>query len=93
METLGNPSTSVTDADAVDDAKPAADLLQMACEVIDVAPERAVLIGDSLWDVAAARRIGIQMMSVRTGGFGDATLAARGPTAVVDAPVDLIGTL
>lgn len=92
-ETLGNPSTSVTDADAVDDAKPAADLLQFACEQIDVPPEQAVLIGDSPWDVAAARRIGMQMISVRTGGFGDAALAARGPTAVVDAPVELIGTL
>lgn len=93
LKTLGDPDVPTTDADAVDDSKPAADLLVAACGLIEVAPEHAVLIGDSPWDVAAARRVGMQMISVRTGGFGDAALAARGPTAIVDAPIDLVATL
>lgn len=90
---LGDPSVPTTDADAVDDAKPAIDLLVAAARQIDVEPARAVLIGDSPWDVAAARRAGMQMIAVRTGGFTDSALSARGPVVVVDTPVDLVGTL
>lgn len=93
MAALGEPDIPTTDADAVGDSKPAANLLLAACDQLDVEPRHAVLIGDSPWDVAAARRVGMQMISVRTGGFGDSALAARGPTAVVDAPINLIGTL
>jgi HAD superfamily hydrolase (TIGR01549 family) len=93
MSALGDPDIPLTDADAVAASKPAADLLIAACEQIDVEPRHAVMVGDSPWDVAAAARIGMQMIAVRTGGFGDAALAARGPTSFVDAPAELIGTL
>ena len=93
LDTLGNPQIPATDSDAVDDSKPSAALLLAACEQIDVEPANAVLVGDSPWDVAAARRVGMQMIAVRTGGFGDAALTARGPTTIVDAPADLIATL
>lgn len=93
LATLGDPDLPLTDADAVAAPKPATDLLSVACELIDVEPRNAVMVGDSPWDVAAARRVGMQMISVRTGGFGDAALAARGPTVIVDAPRDLIATL
>lgn len=93
LETLGDPQLPTTDSDAIDDSKPAADLLLAACEQIDIEPANAVLVGDSPWDVAAARRVGMQMIAVRTGGFGDAALTERGPTTIVDAPADLIATL
>lgn len=93
LEVLGDPDLPLTDADAVDAAKPAADLLLTACGKIDVEPANAVMVGDSPWDVAAARRVGAQMISVRTGGFGDAALTARGPTMIVDDPAQLIATL
>jgi phosphoglycolate phosphatase-like HAD superfamily hydrolase len=57
-----------------------------------VEPQRAVLVGDSPWDVAAARA-GMLMISVRTGGHGDTELTGRGPTSIVDSPAELIGTL
>ena len=90
---LGDPQLPATDADAVDDAKPSADLLIAATRRIEVEPPHAVLIGDSPWDVAAARRVGMQMIAVRTGGFADSALSARGPATVVDTPADLVGTL
>ena len=93
LDALGDPQLPATDADAVDDAKPAADLLVEACRQIEVEPEHVVLVGDSPWDVAAARRVGMQMIAVRTGGFGDSALIARGPATVVDTPVDLVATL
>jgi HAD superfamily hydrolase (TIGR01509 family) len=93
LAALGDPGLPATDADAVDDAKPAADLLVEASRQIEVEPDHAVLIGDSPWDVAAAARVGMRMIAVRTGGFGDSALTARGPAAVVDTPADLVGTL
>lgn len=93
LATLGDPQLPATDADAVADAKPAADLLVAASRQIDIEPAHAVLIGDSPWDVAAARRVGMQMIAVRTGGFGDDALTARGPAMVVDTPLDLVATL
>jgi HAD superfamily hydrolase (TIGR01509 family) len=93
LATLGDPDISTTDSDEVDDSKPAADLLIAACEHLDVEPQHAVLVGDSPWDVAAAARVGMGMISVRTGGSGDTALSRRGPTAIVDHPGELIGTL
>jgi len=93
LEALGHPDIRTSDADSVEDAKPAADLLIAACEQIDIDPRQAILVGDSPWDVAAAARVGMQMIAVRTGGFGDAALTARGPTSIVDDPAELIGTL
>jgi HAD superfamily hydrolase (TIGR01549 family) len=93
LATLGDPQIPTTDADDVDDSKPAADLLVAACQQLDVEPRHSVLVGDSPWDVAAAARVGMGMISVRTGGHGDTALAGRGPTAIVDNPRELIGTL
>ena len=93
LAALGDPDISTTDSDEVDDSKPAADLLVAACDQLDVEPRHAVLVGDSPWDIAAAARVGMRMISVRTGGFGDAALTGRGPTAIVDSPAELIGTL
>lgn len=93
LDVLGDPAIPATDADAVAASKPSADLLIAACEQLDVEPRHAVMVGDSPWDVAAAARIGMQMIAVRTGGFGDDALAARGQTSFVDSPGELIGTL
>lgn len=93
LATLDDPEIPTMDADAVGESKPAADLLVAACEQLDVEPRNAVMIGDSPWDVAAAARIGMQMIAVRTGGFGDKALSGRGPTSFVDVPAELIGTL
>lgn len=93
LDALGDPDIPATDADAVDASKPSADLLLAACEQLKMEPRHAVLVGDSPWDVAAAARVGMQMIAVRTGGFSDAALGARGPTSFVDGPGDLIATL
>lgn len=93
LAALGEPRIPTTDADAAEDSKPAADLLLRACEQVDVDPRQAVLVGDSPWDVTAAARIGMRMIAVRTGGYGDAALTARGPATIVDSPAELIGTL
>lgn len=93
LDALGSPKVPTTDADAVGASKPAPDLLLAACEQIEIDPREAVMIGDSPWDVAAAARVGMSAIGVRTGGFSDAALRARGPVAIVDSPAELIATL
>ena len=69
-----------TTAEDAEDSKPAPDLLQVALSKTDA--ERAVVVGDSVWDCDAARRIGLPVVAVRTGGFGEAELLEHGATTV-----------
>jgi HAD superfamily hydrolase (TIGR01509 family) len=83
--------TSSADAEKT---KPAPDLLQTALTKLG-APEDAssVLIGDSVWDVEAAKNAGMPAIAVRSGGFGDDELRAAGAVGIYDTPGDLLKAL
>jgi phosphoglycolate phosphatase-like HAD superfamily hydrolase len=74
----------VTNADDVDTAKPEPDVVQVALDRAGVGADRAVLVGDTVWDCAAARRAGVTAVGVRSGGVADAELTGAGAAAVVD---------
>ncbi|SER00030.1 HAD family hydrolase [Lentzea albida] len=69
-----------TTSDDVDDSKPAPDLIEVALR--EVNGERAVVIGDSVWDCEAAKRAGLPSIGLLTGGFGEDELIDRGASAV-----------
>jgi HAD superfamily hydrolase (TIGR01509 family) len=78
-----------TSAD-VEQSKPAPDLLQVALKKVGAPGDgRAVMVGDSTWDVEAAKNAGMPAIVVRSGGFGDDELAAAGALALFDTPGDL----
>ena len=52
-----------------------------------------MVIGDSVYDVEAARNAGMPAIVVRSGGFGDDELRAAGAVAVYDTPADLLAAL
>jgi len=84
---LADEWTSSADADAT---KPAPDLLQSALAKLgepDDAP--SVMVGDSPFDVAAAKKVGMPTLVVRSGGFGDDELLEAGAVAIFDTPGDL----
>jgi HAD superfamily hydrolase (TIGR01549 family) len=83
--------TSSADADAT---KPAPDLLQVALKKLG-APEDApsVMIGDSVFDVQAAKNAGMPAIAVRSGGFGDDELRGAGAVAIYDTPADVTAAL
>lgn len=81
------------DSDAVRASKPAGDLFLAACDELGLAPDAALVVGDSPWDAEAARRIGARPLGVRCGGFSDSALTRRGAVDVVDDPRELIGQL
>ena len=78
-----------TSAD-VEASKPAPDLLQVALHKLGVPQDSSsVVIGDSVWDVKAARKAGMPAIVVRSGGFGDDELREAGAIAIYDTPADL----
>ena len=71
--------------------KPAPDLVQAARDKVGGGP--AVMIGDSVWDIEAAKQLGIQTIAVRTGGFGHDELVEAGAACVVGSIDDLLREL
>jgi HAD superfamily hydrolase (TIGR01509 family) len=79
-----------TSAADVDQSKPAPDLVQVALGKAGVAPERAVFVGDTVWDVQACQRAGVLCIGVRSGGISTAELLDAGAAAVFAGPADLL---
>jgi HAD superfamily hydrolase (TIGR01549 family) len=65
-----------TSAD-VEQTKPEPDLIKAALEKADADGE-AMLIGDTVWDVEAAKRAGVETLTVLTGGFSEQELRDAG---------------
>jgi HAD superfamily hydrolase (TIGR01509 family) len=68
----------------VEETKPAPDLVRSALDKAGAEPADAVMIGDTTWDIEAARRAGLPTVAVMTGGFSEAELAEAGAIAVFD---------
>jgi HAD superfamily hydrolase (TIGR01509 family) len=83
-----------TTSDDVESSKPAPDLLQTALKKLGAPQDAAsVLVGDSVWDVEAAKNAGMPALVVRSGGFGEDELREAGAIAVYDTPADLTAAL
>lgn len=70
--------TGCTSADDVDAAKPDPDIFFTAMRLFDLDPGRTVAVGDSVWDLQAARAAGIGLIGVETGGFSQHELSEAG---------------
>lgn len=84
----------VPDATTSDDAersKPDPDILVAALEKSGASPDRAIMIGDTPYDIEAARRTGLATIAFRCGGWNDAAL--QGAIAIYDHPGHLLGLL
>ena len=93
LEALGEPDLDTFNADNVESSKPAPEMLAAALDELGVSADDATMVGDSPWDAEAAERIGVRMLAVRTGGFGDGRLLDAGAAGVVDDPRALVGRL
>src|SRR4051812_1481534 len=83
-----------TTSDDVESSKPAPDLLQVALKKLGAPTDASSLvIGDSVWDVEAAKKAGMPAIVVRSGGFGDDELREAGAIAIYDSPGDLAKAL
>ncbi|MEA2438776.1 MAG: hypothetical protein QOH76_200 [Thermoleophilaceae bacterium] len=75
-----------TSAD-VEATKPQPDLVQAAME--KAGGDGAVMVGDTPWDIEAARKAGIETIAVITGGFSRAELEEAGAAAVFESVAEL----
>ncbi|HKH31751.1 MAG TPA: HAD family hydrolase [Gaiellaceae bacterium] len=76
-----------TTKDAVEASKPDPDLVEAA--LAKAGTRDAVLIGDTPWDVEAARKAGIETICVVTGGFSRQELDEAGAAAVYQSLTEL----
>jgi HAD superfamily hydrolase (TIGR01509 family) len=91
IETLGVPEgVPVVTRDQVLHAKPDPDLFQAAAERLGVNIEHSVVVGDSIWDLLAARRARALGVGLLSGGYGQDELQAAGAYRVYDDPADLL---
>ncbi len=83
-------SAVVVTRDQVKRAKPDPDLFVAAAERLGASTDRAVVIGDSIWDMLAAIRCRALGVGLLSGGYGTAELQQAGACRVYDDPADLL---
>jgi HAD superfamily hydrolase (TIGR01509 family) len=77
-----------TSAD-VEETKPQPDLVNAALEKAGGSSDDAVMVGDTPWDVDAAKSAGVGTLTVRTGGFGADELRDAGAVEVYESVAEL----
>jgi pyrophosphatase PpaX len=91
---LGSFFETVVTGDDVERHKPEPDALLLALERLGGEPGSAAYIGDSPFDVQAAKAAGMGAIAVTWGGIhGRERLEPKQPDALVDRPGELLGVL
>jgi phosphoglycolate phosphatase-like HAD superfamily hydrolase len=83
----------VVAADDVEAAKPHPDIFETALHDGGLDRKHAIVVGDSVWDVEAARRAGLPCIGMETGGFSRLELEQAGAVQVFVEPLDLLAHL
>lgn len=83
----------VTSDSDVEQAKPAPDIVGVALDRAGVSADRAIMVGDSVWDIKGAGAAGVRCIGLRSGGTSAATLTDAGAIEVWDDPADLLAHL
>ena len=76
--------------DMVPHAKPDPDLFIAAAEKLGVSVSDSVVVGDSIWDLLAARRARALSVGLLSGGYGREELERAGAYRVYNDPADLL---
>jgi HAD superfamily hydrolase (TIGR01549 family) len=91
LESLGVPAgVPVVTRDQVAHAKPDPDLFLAAAERLGVPIGDSVVVGDSVWDLLAARRARALGVGLLSGGYGQEELERAGAYRVYQDPADLL---
>jgi HAD superfamily hydrolase (TIGR01509 family) len=85
-----NESHAVVTRDQVSHAKPDPDLFLAAADRLGVPIEDSVVVGDSVWDLLAARRARALGVGLLSGGYGQEELERAGAYRVYQDPADLL---
>ncbi len=77
-----------TSSDDAENSKPDPDLIQIALDKGKLSAGESVMLGDTSYDIEAARKAGVPTIAFRCGGWSDRDLA--GALAIYDGPADLL---
>jgi HAD superfamily hydrolase (TIGR01509 family) len=87
------PAVPVITRDQVQHAKPDPDLFLAAADRLGVDITHSVVVGDSIWDMLAARRARALGVGLLSGGYGQDELERAGAYRVYQDPADLMDHL
>jgi len=79
--------------DQVARAKPDPDVFLAAAELLRVPISSSAVVGDSVWDLLAARRAGALGVGLLSGGYGREELERAGAYRIYNDPADLLRRL
>ncbi len=81
---------AVVSSGDVEVSKPAPDIVRAALEAAGCAPQDAVMVGDTVYDVRAAAAAGVRCIGVLAGGIGEQELREAGADAVYGNVAELL---
>ena len=92
VEAIGGdgPVHAIVSSEDVERSKPSPEIVQKALEAAGVDADRAVMVGDTVYDVQAAVAAGVRCIGVMCGGIGEAELREAGAVAVYGNPAELL---
>lgn len=91
LDMLGVPAgVPVVTRDQVEHAKPDPDLFLAAAARLKVSIDESVVVGDSVWDLLAARRARALGVGLLSGGYGEDELERAGAYRVYQDPADML---
>jgi HAD superfamily hydrolase (TIGR01549 family) len=94
VKSLGvGPDVPLITRDQVARAKPDPDLFLAAAERLGVSIENSIVVGDSIWDLLAARRARALGVGLLSGGYGQEELERAGAYRIYQDPADLLAHL
>jgi HAD superfamily hydrolase (TIGR01509 family) len=85
VDDLMDETTSSSDAE---DSKPDPDIVRAAVAKTHLPAEQLIMLGDTPYDIEAAKGAGVPVVAVRCGGWSDRDL--EGALAVYDDPADIL---
>jgi HAD superfamily hydrolase (TIGR01509 family) len=80
-----------TSSDDAEESKPEPDIVVAALKRAKARPAEAIMLGDTPYDVEAARAAGVRVIGFRCGGWNDEDL--KGAIAIYDGPWELLARL
>jgi membrane protein len=85
---IGDILDATTSADDVGCSKPCPDIFDTARQKAGVAPDEALVVGDTPYDIEAAAKAGMKAIGVRSGKFSDESLS--GAVAIFDDVAEIL---
>jgi HAD superfamily hydrolase (TIGR01549 family) len=86
---IGDDIELLTTSEDADESKPEPDLVGVTLDRLGTV-DRAILVGDTPYDVESAARAGLPCIGLLSGGYSEAELTSAGAVLVVDGPADLL---